>query len=88
MSSTNDIQLEFNDSTYNGSQSASNDYSFTASDLMTSCDQNNVLTCQSMTITLYLSGKLVWGNEPGGAQASMADAGSGPDADSNGPRET
>jgi hypothetical protein len=81
MSSTNDIQLEFNDSTYNGSQSASNDYSYTASDLMTNCDQNNVLTCQSMTVTLYRDGTLVWGNEPGGAQAPMADGGTGPDAD-------
>jgi|HubBroStandDraft_6_1064221.scaffolds.fasta_scaffold233736_1 hypothetical protein len=81
MSSTNDIQLEFNDSTYNGTQTASNDYSYTATDLMTNCDQNNVLTCQSMTITLYRDGILAWGNEPGGAQAPMADGGSEADAD-------
>jgi Cellulose binding domain len=81
MSSTNDIQLEFNDSTYAGTQTASNDYSYTATDLMTNCDQNNVLTCQTMTITLYRDAALVWGDEPGGAQASMADGGSGADAD-------
>jgi hypothetical protein len=48
---------------------------------MTGCDENNVLTCQTMTITLYRSGKLVWGNEPGGAQAPGPDAGSGTPAD-------
>ena len=81
MSSTDDIQLEFNDSTYNGTQNEGNDYSHTASDTMTGCDENNVLTCQTMTITLYRSGKLVWGNEPGGAQAPGPDAGAGTPAD-------
>lgn len=82
MSSTNDIQLEFNDSTYQGTQNESNDYSHTATDTMANCEgQNNVLTCQTTTITLYRSGMLVWGNEPGGAQAPGPDAGSGTPAD-------
>jgi Cellulose binding domain len=81
MSSTDDIQLEFNDSTYQGTQNESNDYSHTASDTQANCEgQNNALTCQTMTITLYRSGTLVWGIEPGGAQAP-GDAGSQPPAD-------
>jgi hypothetical protein len=82
MGATNDMQLEFNDSTFNGTQSEANDYSHTASDTQSNCEAgNNVLTCQTKTITLYRSGQLVWGNEPGGAMAPGPDAGSQPPAD-------
>jgi hypothetical protein len=82
MSSTNDIQLEFNDSTYQGTQSETNDYSHTATDTQANCEgPNNVLTCQTTTITLYRNGTLVWGTEPGGATPPPADAGSQPPAD-------
>jgi hypothetical protein len=82
MGATNDIQLEFGDSTYQGTQSEANDYSHTGSDTQSNCEGgNNVLTCQTMTITLYRSGMLVWGNEPGGAMAPGPDAGSQPPAD-------
>ena len=82
MGATNDIQLEFNDSTYQGTQSEANDYSHTATDTQSNCEGgNNVLTCQTMTITLYRNGTLVWGNEPGGAMAPSPDAGSQPPAD-------
>lgn len=82
MGSTNDIQLEFNDSSYQATETEANDYSYTGTDTQSNCEgSNNVLTCQTTTITLYRSGKLVWGTEPGGAQALGPDAGSPPPAD-------
>jgi hypothetical protein len=82
MSSTNDIQLEFNDTSYAATETETNDYSYTGTDTQSNCEgQNNVLTCQTTTITLYRNGTLVWGNEPGGAQAPSPDAGSPPPAD-------
>lgn len=82
MASTNDIQLEFNDSSYQATETETNDYSYTGTDTQSNCEgQNNVLTCQTMTITLYRNGKIVWGNEPGGMQAPSPDAGSPPPAD-------
>jgi hypothetical protein len=74
MSSTGDIQLEFNDHAYTATLNEGNDYSHTASDTMATCaGQNNAITCQSMTITLYRAGTLVWGVEPGGAAAATGD---------------
>jgi hypothetical protein len=82
MGSTNDIQLEFNDSSYQATETETDDYSYTATDTMANCEGgNNVLTCQTMTITLYRNGTLVWGTEPGGATPPPADAGSQPPAD-------
>lgn len=79
MGSTNDIQLEFNDTMYQATETESDDYSYTATDTMSNCEGgNNVLTCQTMTITLYRNGKLAWGTEPGGAMPPPADAGSPP----------
>jgi hypothetical protein len=82
MGSTNDIQLEFNDSSYQGTEIETDDYSYTGTDTQSNCEgPNNVLTCQTTTITLYRSGMLVWGTEPGGAHAPPPDAGSQPPAD-------
>jgi Cellulose binding domain len=79
MGSTNDIQLEFNDSSYQATETEADDYSYTATDTKANCEGgNNVLTCQTTTITLYRSGTLVWGTEPGGATPPPADAGSQP----------
>ena len=78
MGSTNDIEFEFNDSTYQGTETETNDYSYTATDTKTNCEGgNNVLTCQTMTITLYRNRVYVWGTEPGGDAESDASAGSG-----------
>jgi Cellulose binding domain len=78
MGSTNDIEVEFNDSSYQATETEANDYSYTATDTMTNCEgANNVLTCQTTTITLYRNGVLVWGTEPGGDAESDAGAGSG-----------
>ena len=72
--STNDIQLAFNDTTYATSFNEANDYSYTASDSMSTCGgANNVITCQSMTVTLYRDGQLAWGVEPGGTAAPTGD---------------
>jgi Cellulose binding domain len=74
MTSTNDIQLAFNDTTYQTNFNEANDYSYTAADSMGTCGgANNVITCQSMTVTLYRDGMLAWGNEPGGMQAATGD---------------
>jgi cellulose 1,4-beta-cellobiosidase len=82
MASTNDIQLEFNDTMYQATETETNDYSYTGTDTQSNCEAtNNVLTCQTTTITLYRNGTLVWGTEPGGAQAPGPDAGSPPPAD-------
>ncbi len=70
MSSTDDIQLAFNDTTYKTNFNEANDYSYTGTDSMATCAPgNNVITCQSPTVTLYRGGMLVWGTEPGGMQA-------------------
>ncbi len=86
MGATNDIQLEFNDTAFAVTQTESNDYSHTGSDTQSNCEGgNNVLTCQTMTITLYRNGSIVWGNEPGGAMAPSPDSGSQPPADASQP---
>ncbi len=87
MSSTNDIQLEFNDSTYRGTQSEANDYSYTATDTPSNCAGSSYsVTCQTETITLYRNGVLVWGTEPGGAAesdgSSNSESGGGSDSSS------
>lgn len=72
--STNDIQLAFNDSTYATNFNETNDYSYVGTDSMASCGgANNVLTCQSPTITLYRAGSLAFGTEPGGSTAPAGD---------------
>ncbi len=72
--STNDIQLAFNDSTYATNFNETNDYSYVGTDSMASCGgANNVLTCQSPTITLYRAGSLAFGTEPGGATPPAGD---------------
>jgi hypothetical protein len=74
MSSTIGFQLEFNDTSYAVKLNVANDYSYNASDTAAVCvGGNNAVTCQSMAITLYRNGALVWGVEPGGAAAAAGD---------------
>jgi hypothetical protein len=75
MGSTGDIQLEFNDASYSTTFNQANDYSYSASNATAACatQNNNVLTCQSMAITLYRGTTRVWGVEPGGTAGPAGD---------------
>jgi hypothetical protein len=74
MGDTGVIQLAIHDTNYGPIRfNEANDYSYNPADTAANCSTNNAPSCPSSTITLYRSGVLVWGTEPGGMTAPGGD---------------
>ena len=69
---TGDLKFSVNDTGYQTLFDESNDYSYVATDTVSNCqanDMNQAPSCATSAVTLYVDHVLVWGTEPGGAQA-------------------
>jgi cellulose binding protein with CBM3 domain len=76
MGDTGDLKLSVNDTGYQTLYDETNDYSFVAGDTVSNClanDMNQAPSCPTSVVTLYRDHVLVWGTEPGGAQAPAGD---------------
>ena len=70
---TGDIQLRVHDTAFSTVYDVTNDYSFVAGDTASNCKANGAPSCPTSVVTLYKNQVLVWGTEPGGAQAPAGD---------------
>ena len=73
---TGDLKFSVNDTGYQTLFDETNDYSYVAADTVSNCqanDMNQAPSCPTSTVTLYVDHVLVWGTEPGGAQAPAGD---------------
>lgn len=76
MGDTGDLKFSVNDSGYQTHYDETNDYSYVAGDTVSNCqanDMNQAPSCPTSLVTLYKDHVLVWGTEPGGAQAPAGD---------------